>query len=88
MDKKQILLEQIQRLGFGAWADNEIVNFLEDWTDTIRIGDGNMTIERNDDCNIYCHFENQQVMIRIRAYVQDQGWQTHERNINLNPKQS
>jgi len=75
--------DQIQRLGFGAWADNEIANFLEDWTDTIRIGDGNMTIERNDDCNIYCQFENQQVTIRVRAYVEEHGWQTCERSINI-----
>ena len=80
---KEYLQEQINRLGFGAWADSEIMNFLEDWGDTIRIGDGHMNLERNDSCNIYAQFDDQQVMVRIRAYVDGQGWQTHERNINL-----
>lgn len=82
----QAMQEQIQRLGFGAWADNEIANFFEDWSETIRISDGNMNIERNDSCNIYAQFDDQQVMVRIRAYVDGQGWQTHERNINLKNK--
>ena len=75
--------ENVDRLGFPAWADNEIMNFIEDWKDTILISDGNMTIERNDACNIHCTFKDKQATVRVRAYVIYSGWQTHERNIEV-----
>ena len=86
-NNKEFVQHAINRLGFGVWADNEVMNFLEDWRETMLMGDGNMTIERNDDCNIWCKFQDKQVEVRLRVYIDDEGWQTHERNINLNPKQ-
>lgn len=82
MDSTTNMKEQVNRLGFGAWAENKIVNFIEDWGDTMRISEGNMSIE-NDCYTINARFGDRSVSISIRAYVEGEGWQTLDQNIKL-----
>jgi len=82
MDSTTNMKEQVNRLGFGAWAENIIVNFIEDWGDTMRISEGNMHIE-NDVYNVNAGFKDGSVSISVRAYVDGEGWQTLDQNIKL-----
>jgi hypothetical protein len=75
-------LNQIARLGYGAWAENIIVNFMEDWRDDMLSNKGSMTIER-DDYIVNASFEYDTLSITVRAYVEGDGWQTLEQNIKL-----
>lgn len=78
--------ELINRLGFGAYAENIIVNYIEDWGDIVRGSErGQHTIER-DDFNINARWQDGTLSITIRAYVEGDGWQMLEQNINLKPK--
>jgi len=73
----------INRLGFGAYAENIIVNYLEDWGDVLRNStQGNHTIER-DDYTINASWGYDNLSITIRAYVEGDGWQTLEQNIKI-----
>jgi hypothetical protein len=74
--------DQINRLGYGAWAENIIVNFMEDWKDDMLSNKGNMTIER-DEYTINASFEYDSLCITVRAYVEGDGWQMLEQNIKL-----
>lgn len=67
--------ENINRLGFDAWADNKFVNIIEDYDNLM--GTGNLRIE-NDECCIKVYFEEDQITCVIRAYTED-GWKTYER---------
>jgi hypothetical protein len=78
--------ELINRQGFGAYAENIIVNYIEDWGDIVRGSEkGTHTIER-DELNINARWQDGALSITIRAYVEGDGWQMLEQNINLNPK--
>jgi len=72
----------VNRLGYGAWAENVIVNFIEDWRDTMVLNDGNMRIE-NDQYTVNAVFKDGQLDITVRAYVEDEGWQCLEQSIKL-----
>lgn len=75
--------EQINRLGFGAWAENIIVNYLEDWGEVMRGSNkGHHTIEK-DGLSVVAHWEYQSVSITVRAYVEGDGWQSLEQNIKI-----
>jgi hypothetical protein len=69
--------DQINRLGFDAWADNEFVNAIENFP---QIATGDMTIE-NEGMTMKLVFTETHVSCVIRAYTQDGGWQTYEREI-------
>ena len=70
--------ELIVRLGFEAWADNLIVNALEDsHALPYKAEDDNGTI-----LSLERHGEDLHAL--VRAY--DNGWQTHERVIKNNCK--
>lgn len=73
----------INRLGFGAYAENIIVNYLEDWGDVLRNStQGTHTIEREDyTVNASWGYDN--LHITIRAYVEGDGWQSLEQNIKI-----
>lgn len=73
--------EQIARLGFEAWADNVIVNFIEDNKDMMKLGDGNLSME-NDARLVRAEWKGNEVNILVRAYTKN-GWQTHERSVWL-----
>jgi hypothetical protein len=75
--------ELIKRQGFGAYAENIIVNFLEDWGDVLRNStQGTHTVER-DDYTISASWDYNTLRITIRAYVEGDGWQTLEQNIKI-----
>ena len=82
MTQEEHIKTQVNRLGFGAWAENIIVNFIEDWGDTMRISEGNMHIE-NDVYSVNAGFKDGSVSISVRAYVDGEGWQILDQNIKL-----
>ncbi len=74
---------QINRLGFGAWAENIIVNYLEDWKDVMLTSEGQNTIDKFDEYELTAKWDGSQVTIGIRAYVEGDGWQSLEQTIKL-----
>jgi hypothetical protein len=74
---------QINRLGFGAWAENIIVNFLEDYRDVMLTSEGQMTIEKSDEYALVSKWDGVQLSITVRAYVEEEGWQTLDQHIKL-----
>lgn len=76
-------LDQINRLGYGAWAENIIVNYIEDYSDVIIASKGNHTIEREDYVVNASWDDSASLSITVRAYVEQDGWQTLEQNIRL-----
>lgn len=75
--------ELINRLGFGAWAENIIVNYIEDYSDLIRNSEkGSHTIERAE-YDLNASWSDNSLSISIRAYVEGDGWQTLDQNIKI-----
>lgn len=72
----------INRLGFGAWAENIIVNYIEDYSDVIKNSKGNHTIEE-EEYTMNCSWSDSTLNISIRAYVEDDGWQMLEQTVKL-----
>lgn len=75
--------QQINRLGFGAWAENIIVNYLEDWKDVMLTSEGQNTIDKFDEYELTAKWDGEQVAITVRAYVDGEGWQSLEQTIKL-----
>lgn len=75
--------QQINRLGFGAWAENIIVNYLEDWKDVMLTSEGQNTIDKFDEYELTAKWDGEQVAITVRAYVDGEGWQSLEQQIKL-----
>lgn len=73
---------QINRLGYGAWAENIIINFIEDWNEVMLKSDGNTFIE-HDDYTVTAQWLDQTLTIMVRAYVDGEGWQSLEQHIKL-----
>lgn len=71
----------INRLGFGAWADNVIANYVEDWFPMMCMGTGKMSVETKD-YNLYAEYGEKDYTIVIRSHTED-GWQMHERTIKF-----
>jgi hypothetical protein len=74
---------QINRLGFGAWAENIIVNYIEDYSDVITTSHGNHSIEREEYTIISNWNDDALLSITVRAYVDGDGWQTLEQTIKV-----
>jgi hypothetical protein len=66
--------EQINRLGFDAWADNKFVNILED---IVGGSDGHISIEHGD-YHILATWNEETVNCCIRAYTGN-GWEVYEK---------
>lgn len=69
--------DQINRLGFDAWADNEFVNAIENFP---RAATGDVSVE-NEGYTIKVSFTEKTATCVIRAYTADSGWQTYEKQI-------
>ena len=70
--------EQIDRLGFVAWADNKIVNFIEDHGQMFNDSpEGYLCIE-GDNYSVTSTHKGEYINIVVRAYVTDEGWKSHE----------
>ena len=74
---------QINRLGFGAWAENIIVNFLEDYKEVMLTSEGQTSIDKFDEHELTAKWDGEQVSVTVRAYVDGEGWQTLEQHIKL-----
>lgn len=71
-------LNQINRLGFEAWADNLIVNVIEDF--------GNKPFEivsEEEDVTVHVRLQEGQISATIRAYVPGKGWMYHDRVVKM-----
>jgi hypothetical protein len=73
--------EQIARLGFDAWADNLIVDFIENHPE-MRGNYGSITTERKDGTAIRAVYEASKATVVVRGYT-GSGWETWERVVNL-----
>lgn len=72
-------LNQIQRLGFEAWADNLIVNALEDLA-----GEPKLDLDMEEgDVTLVIRTDGKQATATVRAYVAGRGWHYHDRVIHL-----
>lgn len=71
------------RQGFEAFADNLIVNFIEDHGHIlVRSNEGHMSVENEkQNYSIHCTFKGEWVNIVFRAYIEDEGWKTRDWNI-------
>lgn len=72
----------INRLGYGAWAENIIVNYIEDNRETILVSKGSQSIER-DDYIVNANWDDCTLTITVRAYVEGDGWQTLEQTVKV-----
>ena len=68
--------EEINRLGFDAWADNKMVNAIEDF---VMPGEGWIRHEGKMH-DLFIKWDNSSIHCTIRAHTAN-GWQTYERNI-------
>lgn len=68
----------IQRQGFEAWADNIIVNIIEDLGTTPF-----EYVAEEDDVTVHIRLQDGQVSATIRAYIPGKGWQYHDRVIKM-----
>ena len=75
--------EQINRLGFGTWADNLIADFIENHRDTMVMGTGHISAEKTDGTMLRAEYGEGKANIVVRGYSSKTGWQTHERSLKL-----
>lgn len=75
-------LDQINRLGFEAWADNLIVNALEDLNGEPPFG---FDIETND-ATLIIRVIGDEVTATVRAYIPGKGYAYHDRTFKLKPR--
>ena len=68
--------EQIDRMGWEAWADNVIVNMMENLPP-----DATGMSYRYDDISVQISLVGKDVVGFIRAYIPGYGWKHHERTI-------
>jgi hypothetical protein len=68
--------EDIERLGFDAWADNKFVNLIEDF---VMPGHGDVQIEGSD-ITVRMRWDDAMIHCVLRAYTHE-GWQTYEKEI-------
>lgn len=68
--------EQIDRLGWEAWADNVLVNMMENLPP-----DATGLTYHYDDISVQINLVGKDVVGLVRAYVPGYGWKHHERTI-------
>jgi hypothetical protein len=68
--------EDIERLGFDAWADNQFVNLIENF---VMPGHGNVRIE-DMDFTAKLKWDDAMIHCVLRAYTHE-GWKTYEKEI-------
>lgn len=75
------MIDEINRLGFEAWADNKIVNFLEDHGSKIASSQQGYMSHEGKNFSITCTYVGEWINIVVRAHVADEGWKVHEWSI-------
>lgn len=83
MTQGEHIKQQVNRLGFGAWAENIIINFLEDYKEVMLTSEGQMTVDKFDEYELTAKWDGEQLSVAVRAYVDGEGWQTLDQNIKL-----
>lgn len=74
---------EINRLGFGAWGENIIVNYLEDHNEELCHSlKGSHVIEK-EEYSLKASWEDKVLCISIRAWVKGEGWQFLEQQIAI-----
>ena len=73
-------LEQINRLGFGAWADNLIADLIENNGSFATVE--TISIEKPDGTTIRATKDKGILHFIVRGYT-GQGWEIHERTLKL-----
>lgn len=69
----------VNRLGFEAWADNLIVNAIENMA-----GKPDVDLDMDEgDLTLVIRTDGKQVTATVRAYVAGSGWHYHDRVIHL-----
>jgi hypothetical protein len=68
----------IQRQGFEAWADNIIVNVIEDLGTTPF-----EYVAEEDDVTVHVRLQDGSVSATVRAYIPGKGWHYHDRVIKM-----
>ena len=68
--------DQIARLGWEAWADNILVNMIENMPKNCTALSYHF-----DDISVQISLVGKDVVGRVRAYVPDKGWMYYERTI-------
>jgi len=76
-----VSVEQINRLGFPAWADNLIVDFIESHPEMV-VNHGTHTVEKPDGTAIRAVYGDGKATIVVRGYT-GSGWETHEQSVVL-----
>lgn len=71
--------DQIQRLGFTAWADNLIANVIEELPNN-RPYDYDV---ESEDVTVVIRVIGKDLTATVRAYVPGEGWHYHDRVIKL-----
>lgn len=72
-------IASVNRLGFEAWADNLIVNAIEDMRKDVPV-----TLDKeNEHLTFVIRFDGDTATATVRAYVDGLGWFYHDRNIKM-----
>jgi len=74
---------EINRLGFGAWAENIIVNYLEDHAEVMSNSVKGSHVIDKEDYSLNASWGDNVLCISIRAWVGGEGWQLLEQHIKL-----
>lgn len=75
--------DQIQRLGFEAWADNLIVDTLEGMAEVANMSAPCEFDAEDDDWSISIRSDGKEATAFVRAYVKGEGWKTTDRLITM-----
>ncbi len=71
--------DNINRLGFEAWADNIIVNAIENMR-----SDSAPTLDMDEgDVTVVVRMSEGVATATVRAYIKGEGWHYHDRTIKL-----
>lgn len=73
--------DQIQRLGFEAWADNIIVNVVENIMSR-PAGPYEFSSEE-EDVTVCVRLRDGEINATVRAYIPNKGWHYHDRVIKV-----
>lgn len=76
--------EQVNRLGFEAWADNLIVDAIENMEalEAKEISADGYRHE-NESVEVNVRKDGDSMLATVRAYIPGQGWKVHVRTIKL-----
>jgi hypothetical protein len=74
--------DQIDRLGFSSWADNLIVDFIENHKPIMTMGYGTLSVEKADGTTVRAVFADNKADFIVRGYT-GSGWEVHERTVKL-----